>query len=495
MPKTFASLLSSLILLISVSSAVDYQVVDRNGVLLKQSQSGIETYPLRSVAVHLLHDLQIENIQSFRSESGDISLTLDARLQMICETVMRKHGIGRGSCVLMEATSGELLAMVSVPSFDPDLKFVKRASEYETDALKPYQNHALSSYSPAATYLPVTLISALSHPDLEFTQSSRIDCPGAIYHAGRWWKDWYEPGRGPITFHEALQWSCGVFFFQLSLETGIERIASTARKLGFGRQLLKTPDSQSIVTNESPGIIACPDWMEQQEDRRFSYWAGQKKSNPDFRYPRRWREQWSDGHTMNTAIGQGFMQATPLQINMMMNAIASGGIIHPPRLLYNHFAEKSAKPAERLNIEDRDIAALQAALRSVVTSGTAQRANLPEYEVAGKTGTSQAWLEKGGKRVKDNRALFTGFAPYSDPKYTITIVIEGGTSGGRDTGPVVKEIFQRIAQLEAGKKITIEPLEPAKGHLKGIQLPHTDSAADLDNEVLDPVQLTQHFIH
>ncbi|MEM6821567.1 MAG: penicillin-binding transpeptidase domain-containing protein, partial [Verrucomicrobiota bacterium] len=120
--------------------------------------------------------------------------------------------------------------------------------------------------------------------------------------------------------------------------------------------------------------------------------------------------------------------------------------------------------------------------------GTAQRANFAEYPMAGKTGTAQAWAIVNGQRVKDNRALFTGYGPYDNPRYAITVVVEGGTSGGRDTGPVVKQIFKKIAELEKGASIDMAYLTPALGHFHGVQ------AINPEDELLEDQPPPEEFI-
>ncbi|MEM1158665.1 MAG: penicillin-binding transpeptidase domain-containing protein [Verrucomicrobiota bacterium] len=419
---------------------------------------------------------------------SSVYTSIDAHFQHIAEQAMRNNGVGRGTCVITDIWSGDILAMVSVPNYDPnifipsiDSASLKQLSE---DPTGPLHHRAISAYNPASTFKTLITLAALSNPEANFTPQTFINSPGAIYGAGRWWNDWYEPGRGSINMHTALQWSTNTFYYQLAVRTGIKSIVNTAKQLGFNQHLLVDGDGQALVKGESKGIVAGPEWMNAQEDRRFAYWRSQKEKDPDFKFPRTWRERWSDGHTMNTAIGQGFTQVSAVQLTTMMGAIANGGKIYLPRLIraVKGFDETGTEMIEEypirlngtLDIKPEHLQAVQQGLRAVVTGGTGGRANARNYAVAGKTGTAQAWSIVNGRRVTDNRALFNGYAPYDNPKYAITVIIEGGTSGGRDTGPVVKEIFEKIAKLEKGSSIDLVYLSPAVGHFRGVQAVNTE---------------------
>ncbi len=427
---------------------------------------------------------------------NSIYTSIDAHFQHIAEQAMRNQGVGRGSCVIMDIWSGDILAMVSVPNYDPNVFIPNIDSanwkQLNTDPTAPLHHRALASYNPGSTFKTLVSLAALENPKANFTPGTYINSPGAIFRANRWWNDWYESGRGSINLHTALQWSCNTFFYQLGPRTGIESIVNAAKELGFGKKLLVGEDGEPLLKGEDPGIIPGPNWMNAQEDRRFAYWKSQKEKDPSFKYPRRWRERWSEGHTINTSIGQGFTQVSALQLTTMMCAVANGGTIYYPRLVRaiksnsesdgGELKEFPVRKMGQLGLKPEYLKAVQEGLRAVVTGGTAQRARFPEYEMAGKTGTAQAWTIVNGQRVKDNRALFNGYGPYNDPKYAITVIIEGGTSGGRDTGPVVKEIFQKVAELEKGSSMDLVYLSPAIGHFKGVQ----SIEPDADQETAPP---------
>lgn len=410
-----------------------------------------------------------------------VYLTLDARIQHIVESAMREHSVGRGACVIMEPRTGDILAMVSVPNFDPNI-FIPSIPEEQwknlnADPTNPLHHRALSGYAAGSTFKTIVALAALANPDANFTPSTRIVSNSGFYHVNRWWKDWYEGGRGAINLATALQWSVNTFFYQLSLRTGIESIVDMAKKVGVGERLLIDPEGNPLLPTEDPGVMPGPEWMEAREDARFARWERKKEQDPNFKFPRRWRERWSDGHTLNTSIGQGFVSVTPLHMTTMISAVANGGQIPQPRLVLAVTEESDGQQKTieefpvrirgNLGIPEQDMRAVQYGLREVVTAGTAQRANTEEFPLAGKTGTAQFWSVINGSRRKDNRAWFTGYGPHDNPRYAVSIVVEGGSSGGGTTGPIIKTIFEKIAAMENGASLDMVYLTPAQGHFGG----------------------------
>ncbi|MEM6820949.1 MAG: penicillin-binding transpeptidase domain-containing protein, partial [Verrucomicrobiota bacterium] len=313
---------------------------------------------------------------------GDtIYLSLDARIQHVAEQAMRDNGVGRGACVIIDVWTGDILAMVSVPNYDPNVFLPKIDSNtwkrLTTDPTGPLHHRALATYAPGSTFKTVIAIAALANPNIKFSPRTYINCPGAIWHANRWWNDWYAPGRGSINLHTALQWSTNPFFYQLSLRTGIKSIVDTANLLGFGKRLLVDEDGSPLLKGEDPGTIPGPQWMEDQEDKRFAYWRKKKKEDPNFNH-RNWRQRWSDGHTLNTSIGQGYTEVSPLQLTTMTASFANGGTVYYPRLIRavtRHTGNGTEVAKEypvrlqgRLNIDPKDFKAIQSGLRAVVTS-------------------------------------------------------------------------------------------------------------------------------
>ncbi|MEO0452669.1 MAG: penicillin-binding protein 2 [Verrucomicrobiota bacterium] len=424
--------------------------------------------------------MSVEAVQ--KPEIGStVYVSLDARIQHIAETAMRERGVGRGACVILDPHSGDILAMVSVPSYDPNI-FIPQVpandwKQLNADKTKPLHHRAISGYAAGSTFKTIVALAALNNPDARFTPSTTIVSNAGFYHVNRWWKDWYAGGRGSINLTTAMQWSVNTFFYQLSLRTGIDSIVDMAKRFGIGEQMITGPNGRPIFPTEDPGVMPGPQWMEDREDARFANWAKMKEEDPSFTH-RRWRERWSDGHTLNTSIGQGFVSVTPVHMATMVSSIANGGIIMQPRLILaiarekggvtNVIEEYPVRERGRLDIRPDYMKALQNSMRMVVTGGTAGRANTDAFPLAGKTGTAQHWSVIGGRKVKDNRAWFTGYGPYENPRYAVAIVVEGGAGGGTTCGPIAKQIFEKIAEMEKGAAMDMVYLTPARGHFRGI---------------------------
>lgn len=437
--------------------------------------------------------LGVEAIQQ-PTVGSNVYLTLDARIQHIAERAMRR--VGRGACVIMDPRNGDILALVSVPNYDPNV-FVPRVEpdvwkDLTTDPTRPLFNRTLQGYAAGSTYKTLIALAALANPKAKFNGNTGITSGAAFWHANRWWPDWVgNPSHGTINVRTALQWSTNTFFYQLALRTGIDSITEMGNRIGFGQRLLVDEQGQPLLSGESPGVLPGPAWMDAREQRQIEAWRKRKKEDPNFKIPRTWRERWSDGHTLNTSIGQGFVEATPLQITTMIAAVANGGEVYQPRLVRAITRTENGRtevvkefPTRKrgdLGIPAAQIKAIQEGLVLVVTGGTGKKAAVsPEFQVAGKTGTAQFWSIIRGSRVKDNRTWFNGYAPADEPRYAITVLVEGGTSGGGTSGPIVGEIMRNIHEMEEGASLDMVVLSPAIGHYGGVT---ADPAADPSGDV------------
>lgn len=441
--------------------------------------------------------LGVEAVQQ-PTMGANVYLSLDVRIQHIAEQAMRR--VGRGACVIMDPRTGDILAMVSVPNYDPNV-FVPRVDaatwkELTTDTTRPMFNRAIQGYATGSTFKTIVAAAALRNPRANFTPQTIINSPGAIYHANRWWNDWNPDGRGPINLRTAMLWSCNTFFYQLGLRTGIESIAETARLMGLGERLLMDEEGHPLLSGESAGVVPSPAWMQERENRLFAAWKRRREKEPGFKFPRTWQERWSDGHTLNTSIGQGFVEATPLQMTVMMSAVANGGEVLQPRLVRAITRTEAGQivlerefPVRKratLDLKPTHLKALQDSLVATVNEGTGRRAGVgKDFQVAGKTGTAQFKTVINGRLVVDNRAWFNGYAPAEDPRYAITVVVEGGTSGGGTAGPIVAEIMRKIRDLEAGVAYDLVYLPPAIGHYGGVA-EATDAPPAAGGDALPP---------
>lgn len=418
----------------------------------------------------------------------NVYLTLDARVQTIVEGVMRR--VGRGACVVMDPNSGDILAMCSVPNFDPN-SFVPggggKVPDWKrlmTDETKPMLNRALGAYAPGSTFKTLTAISALENPDAKFTPQTVIHSPGSIEMAGRTWHDWNPDGQGDIVLKRGLAMSCNTFFYQLGVRTGIDSMSAMGKRIGFGEKILLGPDGEPVLSGEDPGTMPGREWMENRmAQRKKAYkgkietWVAEGKKTPRPSPPA--IEKWSDGHTANTSIGQGFVRVTPLQMAVMLSAVANGGTVYRPRLVQGvgKTTENGTQATKEypvavkrgdLGVRPANLTAVREGLRAVVTEGTGKNAAVKDVEVAGKTGSAQFVTQIGGNTVKDTRTWFTGFAPLKDPKYVVIVIVEGGVSGGSTCAPLASEILAKLFEMEKGTVPQLVYQAPVMGHFHGV---------------------------
>ncbi len=405
----------------------------------------------------------------------DVYLTLDARIQTIAENALREAvypggtgGIGRGAVSVIDPNTGEILAMASVPSFDPNLfiPFIKN-DDWKTlneDPAIPMVSRSLNAFPPGSTFKIVTGIAA----SMEGKAGRSFNCSGSVYY-GRAFNCWTvqqnSSNHGTINMAEAIKRSCNCYFYQSGNAAGIDRIEQVAKLFGIGSKLGIELNYQ--VTDFMPGRA----WWEQQN-----------------------KGPWTEAKTANISIGQGEVQATPLEMALIAGAVAANGKSYQPTLVHHHvkhsrknngdliqlrsefkprlkfdlldMGEKSAKP--------KDMALIRDGMWKVVNDdkgGTGKNARLP-YGVAGKTGTAQKWRVDSatGKKIGDNHTWFVAFAPYENPKVAICVVIANGKSGGGSAAPVAKRVIQRTLGLEDGQyQQAIAPLDPALGHFNFVE--------------------------
>jgi penicillin-binding protein 2 len=411
---------------------------------------------------------------------ADVYLTIDARLQYIVEDTLRVAG--RAACVVVDVNNGDILAMASVPSFDPN-KFVpaieaKEWAELTSDKSSPLLNRAINGYVPGSTYKTVTSLAGLRAG----IGGNHYSCTGGVSYGNIFMKCWiYGKGsHGSQTLEEGLKNSCDSFFYQYGNAAGIDQIDFIGHLLGLG-QLTGIP-----LSGESPGILDGP--------------AHLLQVNP--------RDKWRPGLTANVSIGQGSVLASPLQMAMVTATIANGGTCYYPRLIDKVVSQDGqvidSEPVKvRSNlIKDagltpEQIEHVRHGMWRVVNEegGTARKGRLttPGVQAAGKTGTAQVWrIDANGQKVKDNNVLFIAFAPYDKPKYAICILIQNGNSGGGVAAPVAAKILDEAFALDAGKlDVKLAALEPAVGNFKFIQsidFGRDVPAASSDQETADVVE-------
>ncbi|MFO7570860.1 MAG: penicillin-binding protein 2, partial [Smithellaceae bacterium] len=374
---------------------------------------------------------EIKNLGSIDPVPGaNVVLTIDANLQKATWDAFQ--GLA-GAAVVLNPQNGAILAMVSAPSFDPNI-FNSGIPPEEwrklmTDPFNPLSNRAISGqYPPGSTYKLIVAAAALEEGVV--TPETKIFCNGSFDLGNRRYRCWKRDGHGYVDLHRALVVSCDVYFYTLGKLLGVDTIAKYARMFGFGE--LTGIDLQ----HERKGLVPTKEWKQM-----------------------RLREPWQKGETISISIGQGFNLSTPLQLASAYAALANGGTLWRPRLveriewpdnkIYKYFPPE--KKGELL-LNKTTIAFLQKALHAAVNSpgGTGAAARLPHVEVSGKTGTSQVVALPPNEKLHRDRkiaalhkdhALFIAFAPIKHPEIVVAVIAEHAGSGGAVAAPIARKIF------------------------------------------------------
>jgi penicillin-binding protein 2 len=357
-------------------------------------------------------------------EGLDLVLAMDLNLQIIAEKMLEGK---RGSVIAMDPRTGEILAMTSSPTYEPE-KFVRGVeSSYWRkvifDPEKPLYNRSIQGvYPPASTFKVITTAAILGENIAP--PSQQVYCPG-WYRVGREIKKcWKHDGHGYVDMKKAMQVSCDTYFYEMSRKLGVDRIAQYSRMFGLGSKT-----GFPLKPSEEKGLVPDQEWK-----RRV------------------YKQPWVEGETLSVAIGQGAMSTTPIQMAVAYAAIANGGMLVQPypalrTQTYEGKVVQTYKPGEmkKIDIPKEDLDQLVVGLSSVVNEpgGTAYwtvRSKLTK--IAGKTGTAQVVSRKSAKRIK-NHAWFIGYAPEEDPEILVTVVIEEGEHGSSAAGPVAKAIIDQ----------------------------------------------------
>lgn len=397
---------------------------------------------------------------------NNVFLTIDARIQVIAEEALR--AVGRGAAVVVDPSNGDILAMASVPSYDPNV-FIPSISvaDWKTindDETDPLTNRAVSPFAPGSTYKIVTALAGLRKG---MGPGTRFTCSGGVTYGNKFMKCWvlsqHMAPHGSLALADAIKVSCNSFFYQYGNAAGIDNIIAIGDALCLGQK------SGIEITDEKPGILPGPAWLH--------------TFNP--------RERWSSGHTANVSIGQGYVLATPLQMAMVSAIVANGGIAYQPRLVDRvedtrgnivrdeHGNPVIPGPRVRLNLKeagvtDEQVELVRRGMWKVCneSGGTARVAKIKGAEVAGKTGTAQFW--RGNK--KDNHTWFIAFAPYDKPRYAIAVIVQGAKSGGKVAAPIATKILDESLALERGFAVALKKLTPAPGSFRFIEQVNFESA-------------------
>jgi len=350
---------------------------------------------------------------------GEIQLTLDLDLQSIAEKSLEDKV---GAIVAMDPRNGEILAMASAPSFDPN-DFSTRISEEKWAELKnhpdrPMQNRAIqNSYSPGSIFKLIMSDAGLEEGLLE--DNPAVTCKGAANYYGRTFHCSQKDGHGPLRLEQAIAKSCNIFFYDLGRRLGISKIAKHAQALGLG-----LPTGIDLP-GERSGVMPSPEWKMKAR-----------------------RSKWYAGETISVSIGQGAVSATPMQMLRAMSALATDGLLTTPHVLLRAEgtgANTMKWPERRIPIGSENARRIRQGMwESVNTYGTGHNAAIPGLDICGKTGTVQV-ISNEGKRQSgedfEDHSWFAGFAGRDNPEIALVVFLEHGGKGGVAAAPLARQIF------------------------------------------------------
>ena len=422
--------------------------------------NGVQRYEVNAYGKRIN---QIDHIEGQKGQS--IRLTVDTKIQQKCNELLKDKA---GSICVMDIYTGDIVAMHSSPSFDPNLFLygisLENWENIRTNPKKPLINRSITGlYPPGSTIKPIVALSALENNVI--STKFKVNCTGKIEMYGQTYNCWKKKGHGIVNLRDALKVSCDTFFYEMSRRLGVDRLNETAKKFGLGDKVFK-----NVFNEEKIGLVPSTEWKKNALGRG-----------------------WVLGETLITGIGQGYIQTTPLQLCLMTAQLANGGFKINPKIIFNKdepsFEEVKSKMDNNLKkiIQEPDfddalldlkntsgdndttfkplfrnqenikfvLDAMFASTNEVRGTSYSSRINDKKYQFAGKTGTSQVKRITEAQREQDldisqipyedrDHALYIAFGPYKNPRYSLSVLIEHGGSGGSTAAPIAKKLFKLI---------------------------------------------------
>jgi penicillin-binding protein 2 len=351
-------------------------------------------------------------------QGADLQLTLDSKLQNYVQARLTGES---AAVVIIDCEKGDILANSSAPSYDPNL-FIGGilSKDYDpllNDKYRPLVNKTVQgAYPPGSTFKMMTAVAAIEAGIIG--PNDTVNCPGHLEISGRRFHCWKRSGHGWVDLETSLKLSCDVYYYDLALKVGIEKISAMANRFGLGIR------HDLALSSVNSGLTPTKDW---------------KRSNRG--------EDWVIGDTVNASIGQGFMLATPMQLAVMTARIATGRDVTPRLIKTVNGVEQPIKGNEPLGMNENNLRKMRSSMYSVVNDrrGTAYRSRIiaDGMRMAGKTGTSQVrsvvvnnsevpWEQR-------DHALFVGYAPYDKPRYACAVLVEHGGGGSSAAAPIARD--------------------------------------------------------
>lgn len=366
---------------------------------------------------------------------NNLSLTLDAKLQEITE---QAFGDRKGALVAIEPSSGGILALVSNPTYDPNL-FVDGITsdnwkELNLHPSKPMLNRAIhGAYPPGSTFKPFMALAALEMG--KRTPAQAISDPGYFNFGNHQFRDDKKGGHGTVDMYKSIVHSCDTYYYILANDMGIDNISKFMAQLGLGERT--GVDLGKDGASETKGVLPSQEWKRQR-----------------FKKPE--QRKWYAGETISIGIGQGYNSYTPIQLAQATAIVANNGVMFRPHLVRYISETKTGKkrfiepqPIRDLHLKPKNVEVIRRAMVGVIKEGTGTRAFAgAPYEAAGKTGTAQVYSLKGAdykahtvrKELRDH-ALFIAYAPADDPKIALAVLVENGGFGAQSAAPIARMVL------------------------------------------------------
>jgi len=408
---------------------------------LKIGKTGLEkTFENQLIGTNSIERYEVNafgrRINQLAFQKGDkgktVNLTIDTKIQEFTNQLLSDKA---GSICIMDIFTGEIIAMNSSPSFDPNL-FVFGINQDDwqlirNNPMKPLVNKSISgNYSPGSTIKPIVALSALENGIIN--KNFTVKCEGKTEMYGQTYHCWKKEGHGYVSLKNAMKQSCDSYFYEITRRLGVDRLSETAKKFGLGKIVF-----DGLFENEKSGLVPNTEWKKNALGRN-----------------------WLLGETIITGIGQGYIQTTPIQLCLATAQIANGGYKIYPKLILNGDEEKKYNDKYMpLYQDEKNIKLVQEAMFSSTNEvmGTSYKSRIedPKYQFAGKTGTAQVKRITEEERELDlktseipyeqrDHALYIAFGPYKNPRYALSIVIEHGGSGGTIAAPLAKKLFKMV---------------------------------------------------
>ena len=436
--------------------------------------NGVQRYEVNAYGKRIN---QLDHVEGIKGKN--INLTIDTDVQVLSNELLKNKS---GSIVVMDIYTGEVIAMHSSPSFDPNLFFHGISSEewntIRDNPLKPLLNKTISGlYSPGSTIKPLVALSALENDVI--SPNLKIECTGVTELYGQKYHCWKDEGHGFMSLRNAIKQSCDTYFYEVARRLGVDRLNLTSKKYGLGEKTMS-----GVFLDEKEGLVPSTKW---------------KKNNLG--------RGWVLGETLITGIGQGYIQTTPMQLCLMTAQLANGGFKIYPKInknesnlsletIKNIISEKTLEKDGKgfgiietgkklLKYQDNEFAplfrnqenvkfvleAMFGATNELYGTSFASRFDDKKYQFAGKTGTAQVRKITEEQRELDlktsqipyeqrDHALYVAYGPYANPRYAVSIIVEHGGSGGKVAAPIAKKLFKLVIDKhDLREKIRMEKIK------------------------------------